>query len=598
MAVSASFSPGILTITGDNLDNTIEVSRNAAGQILVNGGAVVVSGGIPTVANTTLIQGSGLGGNDRITLNEANGRLPRALLSGGSGNDTLTGGSSADLLFGEAGNDTLLGKGGADLLLGGTENDVLTGGDADDQVFGEDGDDRSVWIPGDDTDLNEGGNNTDISEVNGGGGSEAFVVTANGSRVRLDRVNPAPFTLDIGTTENLILNMNGGDDTFSAANNLASSIQLTVDGGAGNDTILGGNGADTLQGGDGNDFVDGQKGNDVAVLGAGNDVFQWDTGDGNDVVEGQANFDTLQFTGTAASEQINIAANGGRVFFSRDVEAVVLDLNDVERINFAALLGTDTITVNDLSGTDVTQVNVDLAGPDGRGDGQSDTVIGHGTAGIDVIRLRNTINNIHITGLPAAITITNADADRLTINGGTGDDTIDAGNLTSTTMTVTYNGGIGNDMIQAGAGRDILTGGNGSDSLAGGLSNDTLTGGAGSDSLAGGLSNDTLTGGAGVDRFRFDAPNEGRDLITDFASNETIDVIASSFGGGLVAGKQITIRQFRLGSNAQDASDRFIYNSGTRTLFYDSDGLGGAAKVQLAILQTDVALRAANIRVL
>lgn len=598
MAVSASFREGILNIIGDNLDNTIEVSRNAAGQIFVNGGAVTVSGGIPTVANTTLIRGSGLEGNDRITLNETNGRLPRANLSGGLGNDTLTGGSGADQLLGQAGNDVLLGRGGIDFLFGGTENDVLTGGDADDQMFGADGNDRIISNPGDDTDLNEGGNDTDISEVNGGGGSEVFTVTANGSRVRFERVNPAPFTLDIGTTENLVLNMNAGDDTFSAAIDLASPIQFNVDGGAGNDTILGGNGVDRLLGGDGNDFVDGQRGNDVAVLGAGNDVFQWDTGDGSDVVEGQANFDTLLFTGTNVSEQINIVANGGRAIFSRDVDAVVMDLNDVERIDLAALLGTDIITVNNLSGTDVTQVNVDLAGPDGRGDGQSDTVIGHGTAGIDVIRLRNTINSTQITGLPTAIIITNADTDRLTINSGTGDDTIDASNLTSTTMTVTYNGGIGNDMIQASAGRDILTGGDGSDSLAGSLGSDTLTGGAGNDLLVGGLGNDTLTGGAGVDRFRFDAPNEGSDLITDFASNETIDVITSSFGGGLVASKPITIRQFRLGSDAQDASDRFIYNRSTRTLFYDSDGLGGAAKVQLAILQTNVTLRAANIRVL
>jgi Ca2+-binding RTX toxin-like protein len=225
-------------------------------------------------------------------------------------------------------------------------------------------------------------------------------------------------------------------------------------------------------------------------------------------------------------------------------------------------------------------------------------VISHGTSGTDVIELENTINSIFIIGLPTIITITNADTDRLTVNGGTGDDTIDANSLTSATMTVTYNGGIGNDTIRTGAGRDILTGGNGSDSLAGGLSNDTLTGGAGNDLLVGDLGNDTLTGGAGVDRFRFDAPNKGGDLITDFASNETINVFASSFGGGLVAGNPITAGQFRLGNDAQDASDRFIYNSGTRTLFYDSDGLGSAAKIQLATLQTDVALRAANIRVL
>jgi hypothetical protein len=78
MAVTASFDPasGVLTVIGDALDNTITVSRDAAGKILINGGAVAVLGGTATVANTSLIQGFGLGGNDTITLDEAIGALP------------------------------------------------------------------------------------------------------------------------------------------------------------------------------------------------------------------------------------------------------------------------------------------------------------------------------------------------------------------------------------------------------------------------------------------------------------------------------------------------------------------------------------------
>ena len=38
-----------------------------------------------------------------------------------------------------------------------------------------------------------------------------------------------------------------------------------------------------------------------------------------------------------------------------------MDLNGVEHIQFTALGGADTITVNDLTGTDVTQVAIDLA---------------------------------------------------------------------------------------------------------------------------------------------------------------------------------------------------------------------------------------------
>src|SRR5439155_6918158 len=156
-AVTASFSlgTGVLSVIGDAQANTIVVSRDAAGHILVNGGAVSVTGGAPTVANTALIQVFGQAGNDQISLNEANGALPAANLFGGDGNDTLTGGSGNDMLFGQAGNDTLLGKGGADSLFGGAGDDTLTGGTGNDQVFGEAGNDRMIWNPGDGTDLNE-----------------------------------------------------------------------------------------------------------------------------------------------------------------------------------------------------------------------------------------------------------------------------------------------------------------------------------------------------------------------------------------------------------------------------------------------------------
>ena len=197
MAIKATFLAGgrLLSELGDEAGNVIVTSRDAAGQLFVNGGAVPVDGGPATVTNTATIQVFGQGGNDTITLDEANGALPAALLFGGAGNDVLTGGSGDDQLVGGAGNDTLFGKGGNDLLFGGAGNDVLTGGDGDDQVFGEAGNDRMIWNPGDDSDLFEGGDGTDTAEVNGGNGSETFTITANGARVRFDRVSPAPCAL-------------------------------------------------------------------------------------------------------------------------------------------------------------------------------------------------------------------------------------------------------------------------------------------------------------------------------------------------------------------------------------------------------------------
>jgi Ca2+-binding RTX toxin-like protein len=522
MAVTARFFPGAgkLTEFGDVLDNALTTSRNAAGTILVNGGAVPVLGGTPTVANTSLIQVFGLGGNDTITLDETNGALPRANLFGGAGNDTLTGGSGGDLLFGQSGNDTVLGKGGNDLLFGGAGNDTLTGGDGDDQVFGEAGDDRMIWNPGDDTDLFEGGPGTDTAEVNGGNGAEVFTVTANGPRVRFDRLAHAPFSLDIGTTENLVLNMNGGDDSFSVTGNLAALIKLTVDGGAGNDTILGGNGVDTLLGGDGNDFIDGNQGNDFAFLGAGEDVFQWDPGDGSDTVEGQDGTDTLLFNGANIGENIDISANGERVRLTRNVGTITMDLNDIETITINARGGSDNIVVNDLSGTDVKQINLDL-GLAGVGDGAADTVTLNGTNAGDAIQVSDSGTSVSVVGLPATVAMTNVEGanDALIINGLGGDDVISAASLAAGAVKLTIDGGAGNDTLLGSAGDDTLIGGDGNDFVLGGRGNDLALLGAGDDVFQWnpGDGSDTVEGQDGIDTMLFNGANIAENI--DISAN-------------------------------------------------------------------------------
>src|SRR5262249_13950497 len=152
----------------------------------------------------------------------------------------------------------------------------------------------------------------------------------------------------------------------------------------------------------GNDVLEGGRGNDIMFGGAGDDVFTWDPGDGSDVIEGQGGHDTLEFDGANISEHIDISANGNRVRFFRDIGNVTMDLHGVEQIDFNAKGGADTITVNDLSGTDVTQVNIDL----GAGDGAADTVIVNGTAGDDVILVSGDASATDVAGLAAAVHIT------------------------------------------------------------------------------------------------------------------------------------------------------------------------------------------------
>lgn len=540
--ITASFDPitGVVTVIGDDLDNVIVLSRNAAGGILVNGGAVSVSGGTPTVANTTLIRIFGRNGNDALTLNEANGAMPRAEMFGEAGKDTLTGGSGGDTLDGGPGDDTLLGKGGFDFLLGRAGNDILTGGDADDQISGDEDDDRIIWNPGDDTDLNEGGAGIDTVEVNGGNGAEVFTTTANGLRVRFDRLDPAPFSIDMGECEKLVVNMNGGNDSFSATGNLAALIQITVDGGTGDDTLLGSNGADVLLGGDNNDFIDGQQGNDTAFLGAGDDVFQWDPGDGNDIVEGQAGIDRLLFNGSAANEIYEASANGARVRFTRNIAAIVMDLDDVETLDLNVLGGTDTLTVNQLAGTDLTTANVNLAGTIGGalGDAAADSVIVNGSNGNDIIDVVGAGTSVSVLGLTARVNITNSEGanDSLVVNALGGDDGVTGTTLPAGIIKLTIDGGDDKDTLLGSQGADVFLGGAGNDFIFGDNGNDVALMGAGNDVFQWdpGDGNDTVEGQDGADSMIFFGSNAsesinlvangGRVLFLRDVANVTMDL--------------------------------------------------------------------------
>ena len=65
----------------------------------------------------------------------------------------------------------------------------------------------------------------------------------------------------------------GGADNVDAFSALAPLIGLTVDGGAGGDSIVGTDGPDVLRGGPDADVVRGRKADDTVDLGDGDDVF-------------------------------------------------------------------------------------------------------------------------------------------------------------------------------------------------------------------------------------------------------------------------------------------------------------------------------------
>ena len=151
--------------------------------------------------------------------------------------------------------------------------------------------------------------------------------------------------------------------------------------------------------------------------------------------------------------------------FFRDVGSVTMDLNDVETIQFSALGGPDTITVNDLTGTDVTRVEIDLAGTLGgnAGDAEVDQVDVLATNVADAIVVTGVTGLMGVTGLPALVTIENGEeTDRLTLSGLGGNDVIDASGVASGVVGLSLLGGDGDDLIAGGGGTTRSTAGSAS----------------------------------------------------------------------------------------------------------------------------------------
>jgi hypothetical protein len=251
----------------------------------------------------------------------------------------------------------------------------------------------------------------------------------NQLQVDVDADGSADDTVDINTFASIVVNAGRGNDfvLLDTVNGAFTTARPTVVfGGRGDDILLGGSGNELFFGGRGNDFVDGNGGADTAFLGSGNDTFVWDPGDGSDTVDGGSGHDTHVFNGASGNEIFAATADGRHVRFTRNLGNIVMDLNDFEALDVNALGGTDSVTINDLARTGLTDVTVDLAGAV-RGttpDGAADTVQVEGTGRVDRIAATASGGAVDVTGLAASVRIAHAEVDKdaLVIDTLAGDD--------------------------------------------------------------------------------------------------------------------------------------------------------------------------------
>jgi Ca2+-binding RTX toxin-like protein len=370
---SASINGMTATLNLDGADDNVTVS--VAGGLLVHGQTTgglnsgsdwdsATAGDQTVPANGTFgVVVNGGDGNDAITVLAKSTEIDGAKLLGDGGDDVLTGADSNDSLGGGDGNDRLVGAKGTDTMSGGAGNDTL------------------VWNNGDGSDTMDGDAGNDGVEVNGNPTlGDVFTLDPNAGRIKFQRTNLVPFTLDTAT-ERFQVNGLGGNDSLSANAGVGALTLLSVDGGAGVDTvsgsdgpdlILGGEGNDVLGGGGGDDRIVGDRGNDTMNGGTGDDTLVWNNGDGTDVVNGDGGRDDVEVNGApAAGDTFTVQPNGARIRFDRtNLVPFSIDIGSSETLHANGLGGDDSITVGEVGSYEVTA----------SGGAGNDTLIGGGSS--------------------------------------------------------------------------------------------------------------------------------------------------------------------------------------------------------------------------
>jgi Ca2+-binding RTX toxin-like protein len=293
----------------------------------------IAADGIGNASNNVIRSASeggtlfGLGGNDTLIGRNAQNTVN---LEGGDGNDTLIGGWHTDF-DGGAGNDLLIASSTQDNLTGGSGADIFHFASPDDDFVTDfaSGADKvrldgtgftqigasgnfaindarffagSAAHDADDRVIYDASSGTLLYDSDGSGAGEAQLISHFTPGTALVAADITVINGTAGGGGETINGTAGNDSLVGGAGN------DTINGNAGNDTLRGNAGDDSLDGGSGTDLLDGGTGNDIYVVSAGDTLtdaggidqiytpVSWSMG---------AGFENLEITGTASGVTVS-----------------------------------------------------------------------------------------------------------------------------------------------------------------------------------------------------------------------------------------------------------------------------------------------------
>lgn len=388
----------------------------------------------------------------------------------GTGNalaNTINGNDDNNQLFGGAGNDTINGNDGNDLIDGGLGNDTISGGDDNDTIIGNAGDDTIDVGGGFNTIVYNTPNfgNDTINSFDAAGGAPTNQDRIDLSALGITSANFATRVIETAAGGNTQLSIRDASGTVEIGRILVNGVttanmEITDFTLATASTVLPGatTGNNTLTGTAGNDIINALAGNDTVNAGAGNDTITGGLngtgGPGADVLNGDAGDDTFIWNANNAAAN-SLTNSDGRDQINGGTEGGV---GDTFVINGGA--ASEAYTIYTLAAWDAIAGNA-LGSFNGR---TPEIVITRGgSAFANVIAELSEIEEIRINGVDPAgasggagpgdtFTVvgdfsgTSLRLNTITIDGHSGDDTVDISALNSAHRIVFRSNG-GNDTI-------------------------------------------------------------------------------------------------------------------------------------------------------